>query len=294
MTVRKIGSWLWGATNYLLFLSVSKIFHETVEVDMKKGLGILLLFGLLLTATACGLLQEPAEPSATLEAVPLEVDEADEAAVVEEATAVAEEPPVEVEEAAETTETTETSNETVAAGGLVVYEISQGESEVRFELDEDLRGTRITVVGTTDQVAGQLALDLSDLSTAQVGVIQINARTLATDNDFRNRAIQNEILDTGAFEFITFTPTAVNGLPASAAAGEEISFTIDGDLTIRDVTAPVTFTVTATAVSATQITGTATATVLRETYGLNIPEVPNVANVENEVDLIITFVANAS
>lgn len=258
---------------------------------MKKGLGILLLFGLLLTATACGLLQEPAEPSATLEAVPLEIEEADEAAVVEEATAVAEEPPVEVEEAAETTET---SNETAAAGGLVVYEISQGESEVRFELDEDLRGTRITVVGTTDQVAGQLALDLSDLSTAQVGVIQINARTLATDNDFRNRAIQNEILDTGAFEFITFTPTAVNGLPASAATGEEISFTIDGDLTIRDVTAPVTFTVTATAVSATQITGTATATVLRETYGLNIPEVPNVANVENEVDLIITFVANAS
>jgi hypothetical protein len=33
---------------------------------------------------------------------------------------------------------------------------------------------------------------------------------------------------------------------------------------------------------------------LRDTYGLNIPEVPNVANVENEVDLIITFVANAS
>jgi polyisoprenoid-binding protein YceI len=291
MTVRKIGSWLWGATNYLLFLSVSKIFHETVEVDMKKGLGILLLFGLLLTATACGLLQEPAEPSATLEAVPLEIEEADEAAVMEEATAVAEEPPVEVEEAAETTET---SNETAAAGGLVVYEISQGESEVRFELDEDLRGTRITVVGTTDQVAGQLALDLSDLSTAQVGVIQINARTLATDNDFRNRAIQNEILETGAYEIISFVPTAVNGLPASAAAGEEISFTIDGDLTIRDITAPVTFTVTATAVSATQITGTATATVLRDTYGLNIPEVPSVANVENEVDLIITFVANAS
>lgn len=258
---------------------------------MKKGLGILLLFGLLLTATACGLLQEPAEPSATLEAVPLEIEEADEAAVMEEATAVAEEPPVEVEEAAETTET---SNETAAAGGLVVYEISQGESEVRFELDEDLRGTRITVVGTTDQVAGQLALDLSDLSTAQVGVIQINARTLATDNDFRNRAIQNEILETGAYEIISFVPTAVNGLPASAAAGEEISFTIDGDLTIRDITAPVTFTVTATAVSATQITGTATATVLRDTYGLNIPEVPSVANVENEVDLIITFVANAS
>jgi polyisoprenoid-binding protein YceI len=137
-----------------------------------------------------------------------------------------------------------------------------------------------------------MALDFNDLSTAQVGEIQINARTLATDNNFRNRAIQNEILDTGAYEFISFVPTAVSGLPASAAVGEEISFTIEGDLTIRDVTEPVTFSVVATAVSDSQISGTATATVLRDTYGLNIPSVTNVANVENEVDLIISFVAN--
>ena len=266
---------------------------------MKKGFTVLLLFGLLLTATACGLLQEPAAPSATLEAVPLAIEEAEAAAVVEEATAVVEEPTAVMDEAEETAveptaEPTETANEASAAGGLVIYEINQDESEVRFELDEDLRGSRITVVGTTNQVAGQMALDLSDLSTAQVGEIQINARTLATDNNFRNRAIQNEILDTGAYEIISFVPTAVNGLPGSAAVGEEISFTIEGDLTIRDITEPVTFSVTATAVSATQITGTATATVLRDTYGLAIPEVPNVANVENEVDLIITFVASAS
>ncbi|MCB8980062.1 MAG: YceI family protein [Ardenticatenaceae bacterium] len=240
----------------------------------------------LLTVTACGLLEEPAAPSATLEAVPLEIDQAEEAATAVPATEVAEEME---ETAVPETETSET-----ASGGLVVYEISSGSSEVRFELDEDLRGVRTTVVGTTDQVAGQIALDLSDLSTAQVGEIQINARTLATDNNFRNRAIQNEILDTGEFELISFVPTAINGLPASATVGQFIEFTIEGELTIRDVTETVTFDVTATAVTETAIQGTATATVLRDTYGLNIPEVPNVANVENEVDLIINFVANAS
>lgn len=253
----------------------------------KKLFAVLLLFMALLTVTACGLLEEPAAPSATLEAVPLEVDQAEEAATAVPATEEATMEETAVPEATEP-ETAE------SAGGLVVYEISSSDSEVRFELDEDLRGVRTTVVGSTDQVAGQIALDLSDLSTAQVGEIQINARTLATDNNFRNRAIQNEILDTGAYELISFVPTAVNGLPASASVGEEISFTIDGELTIRDITESVTFSVTATAVSETQIRGTATATVLRDTYGLNIPEVPNVANVENEVDLIITFVANAS
>ncbi|MBK7896037.1 MAG: YceI family protein [Anaerolineaceae bacterium] len=266
---------------------------------MKKiFIGVLLLFLMMFTATACGLLQEPAEPSATIEAVPLEIEEAEEPAVVEEPTAVSEQPAVEVDEAEAESEEAPAeepvAEEAAPAGGLVVYEISQDASTVRFELDEDLRGNRITVVGETGQVAGQIALDLSDLSTAQVGVIQINARTLATDNDFRNRAIQNEILQTGAYEFITFTPTAVSGLPASATVGEFIQFSIEGELTIRDVTETVTFEVTATAVTETAIQGTATATVLRDTYGLNIPEVPNVANVENEVDLIINFVANGS
>lgn len=256
----------------------------------KKLFTVLLLFMALLTVTSCGLLEEPAAPSATLEAVPLEIDQAEAAATAVPATEEAEMEetavPATAEPEAETAES--------AGGDLVVYEISASDSEVRFELDEDLRGVRTTVVGTTDQIAGQIALDLSDLSTAQVGEIQINARTLATDNNFRNRAIQNEILDTGDYELITFVPTAVNDLPASATVGEEINFTIDGELTIRDITETVTFSVVATAVSATQITGTATATVLRDTYGLNIPEVPNVANVENEVDLIIIFVANAS
>ena len=276
---------------------------------MKKNIyTVLLLFMVLLAATACGILQEPAEPSATIEAVPLEIEESEEPAAVEEPTEAAEEPPVELDEAEETmeeeaveeeaaeepTEETAAESSEAAVAGATIYEISQAESTVQFELEEDLRGVRTTVVGATDQVAGQIALDFSDLSTAQVGEIQINARTLATDNNFRNRAIQNEILETGAYEFISFAPTTVNGLPASAGLGEEISFTIDGDLTIRDITEPVTFTVVATAVSDTQISGTATATVLRDTYGLNIPEVPNVANVENEVDLIITFVASAS
>ena len=288
---------------------------------MKKNLyTVLLLFMVLLMATACGLLQEPAEPSAPIESVPLEVDEAEDSAteaeeMEESDEAMQEEDMAEEEMADEEMSEEEMSDEEMAdeemtdeemsdeemadetdalAAGLVIFEISQDESEVRFELDEDLRGSRLTVVGTTDQVAGQIALDLSDLSTTQIGEIQINARTLATDNNFRNRAIQNEILDTGDFEFISFVPTAVNDLPDSAAVGEEITFTIDGDLTVRDITEAVTFTVTATAVSETQISGTATATVLRETYGLTIPEVPNVANVEDEVDLIITFVANAS
>ena len=125
-------------------------------------------------------------------------------------------------------------------------------------------------------------------------MIQINARTLVTDSNFRNRALNNKILNTGEFEFITFSPTAVNGLPSSAAVGEALEFTIDGDLTIQDITLPVTFVVSASPVSETQLAGSASTTVNRADFNLQIPSVRDVADVEEEVELYIDFMANAS
>lgn len=273
---------------------------------MKKKLTIMTLTLLagLLVLSACGLLRDPETASGPIEAIPLPVEPTG-APVVE--VAPTEPPATEAAAEAEATEapaeaTAEPVVEDVpaeapveeAASMPVTFTIDQAGSQVRFELDEDLRGQRITVVGTTDQVAGQLALDLADLSTTQVGAIQINARTLLTDNNFRNRAIQNEILDTGLFEFITFTPTAITGLPASAQVGETVQFTLLGDLTIREITQPASFNVTATAVSDTQLVGAASTVIQREAFDLIIPSVPNVANVEEEVELYIDFTATAS
>ena len=268
----------------------------------KKSLLTLLLILLSLALlTACGVFQEVEAPSATLEAIPLETQAAGVATTAVEPTAAPAEATTAPAEAttapAEATTAPEPTVETpteAPTGTAQVFTIDSAASQVRFQLDEDLRGERKTVVGSTDQVAGQLSLNLADLSQTQVGIIQINARTLATDNDFRNRAINNEILDTGAFEFITFTPTGIEGLPASAAIGETITFSLVGDLTIRDITQPATFTVEATAVSETQIVGTATAVVNRTDFGLQIPSVPSVANVEEQVELYIDFTANAS
>lgn len=276
----------------------------------------LLALTMIAAGVAFSVLKPPAEASQPIEAIPLAIETQATAApaIAEVATMETVVEPAVVEPAeAVATATTETAAEpaveavatevivepTVAAaesevetaGSLQLYEISQDSSQVRFELDEDLRGVRTTVVGTTDQVAGQIAFDPADLATLQVGVIQVNARTLATDNDMRNRAIQNRILNTGSYEYITFTPTAVEGLPESVAVGETVSFTIVGDLTIRDVSQQVTFEVTATMVSATELQGTAGTTIERGDYNLNIPSVPQVANVEEVVSLVIEFVA---
>lgn len=180
-----------------------------------------------------------------------------------------------------------------AVEGATVFEISQDESEARFIINEVLNGADKTVVGITNQVAGQILVDADNTANVQLGALQVNTRTLSTDSGNRNRAIQNIILETGRYEFVTFVPTAISGLPASAAVGDSFSFQVTGDLTIRDITQQVTFDVTVTAESDTRISGLARTTINRSDFDLQIPQVPQVASVEESLILELQFVALA-
>ncbi len=243
---------------------------------------------LMLAVAAYSVLKPPAEASAPITAIPLAQNEGG---------------------AAETADTTEvpaaqagaTSAPAIGAaaeatGGseVVVAQIVPEESEARFIIDEVLNDAPKTVVGTTNQVAGELAVDPGDPAKSRVGTIQLNARTLTTDNDFRNRALMNRILVTDQYEFITFTPTSMAGLPQAGSVGESYTFQMTGNLTIKDVTKEVTFDVTATPQSAARLEGKAATTIRYADYGITIPQVRQVASVADEVRLEIDFVAAAS
>lgn len=249
---------------------------------------------------------KPAEaPSAAIEAVPIELTStsATESAAVTEnsdSVAVAQESSTEEVTTTEESPVTQETSDSVAAeasgtatstGELIVFEIEQSSSEAHFYIDEVLRGSPFTVVGTTDQVAGQIAVDPTDPTTAQLGTVLINARDFATDSGNRDNAIKNEILQSNDYEYITFTPTAISGLPESVAAGESVTFQVMGDLTMLAQTHSVTFEITLTPVSETEMSGTATATILYADWGIQIPEVPMVTGVEDEVILELAFTA---
>ncbi len=177
---------------------------------------------------------------------------------------------------------------------ITVYRIDSDASVVRFELDEELRGEPKTVVGETNLVAGEVGLNWQDVDSAVVSPIQIDARGFETDDPFRNRAIANQILQTTRFEFVTFVPSDVAGLPDTIATGDTVDFDITGELTIRDTTMPVTFAVTASAETPQRLAGSASATIQREDFDLWIPAATGVAEVEDEVELTIEFVAVAA
>jgi len=195
-----------------------------------------------------------------------------------------------LEDAGSQDEAEEAAEEPVDSPDVVELELSEG-TEARFSIYEDLRGEPFTVVGVTTEVVGRIRVDTSDLSRSQMGEILINARTFATDSGNRDRAIRGPILAAEQHEFITLRPTGITGLAGAAEDGGEYSFTVAGDLTVREITQPVTFTVVARWDGDGLLTGLASTTVLRSDFGLNVPSVPFVANVGDEVGLELAFTA---
>lgn len=208
------------------------------------------------------------------------------------ATALATEPPAAAPTAtaAEVIAPTDTPQVAVPASSLQIFRLSQAESQASFTIYELLRGSPKDVVGITNQVAGEVAVDPDDLSRTQIGEIRINARTLVTDDDRRNSAIRNRILFTDRYEYIIFQPIEIIGLSGQGTPGQTYTFQVSGDLTIKDVTQRVTFDVTLTVESAERLSGVATATILRSAFKLIVPDVPFVADVADEVRLKLQFV----
>jgi polyisoprenoid-binding protein YceI len=142
-------------------------------------------------------------------------------------------------------------------------------------------------------VTGEIMVDPANPAAVQLGPIRINARDLATDDNRRSGQLRNNILKSAReqYQYITFNPTAIEGLPESVTIGQPFNFRLTGDLTILDTTKSVTFDMTVTANSEAELTGAGSTLILYPDYGISIPSVPFVANVTEEVRLEIEFTA---
>jgi len=192
------------------------------------------------------------------------------------------------EDIQENTQQLETETETAA-----VFRISQAQSTATYVINEVLRGEPFTVVGTTNEVAGDILVDFGDVSASEIGQIRINARTFATDDSRRDNAVGRMVLqaENDANEFIEFVPSAITGLPDAVEIGDRLEFDISGDLTISGSTQPVTFAAVVTYVQEDEISGTAEVTIAYADFNLTIPNVPVVSSVEETVILRLDFVA---
>jgi polyisoprenoid-binding protein YceI len=181
---------------------------------------------------------------------------------------------------------------TVSATGKI-FKIVQDSSEVRFITHETLLGQPKTVVGSTNQVAGDIMIDFTHPENIRLGTIRINVKTLTTDNEFRNRALRGQILQATSsdFEFATFVPGKIIGIPDKITFGQTLTLQITGSLMVHGVTREVTFDAVITPVNETRLEGSAHATIHYQDFNITIPDAPGVAGVSEEIRLEINFVA---
>jgi mono/diheme cytochrome c family protein/polyisoprenoid-binding protein YceI len=123
-----------------------------------------------------------------------------------------------------------------ASTNVRTFAIDATQSEARFFINEVLFGAPSEVKGATNQITGAIDIDLDTPANTVVSQIVINARELKTDRNLRDRRHRRFILQSAddKYQFITFTPTNITGLPAVTQAGDSFSFEITGDLQIRD------------------------------------------------------------
>lgn len=129
----------------------------------------------------------------------------------------------------------------VGAAGESTWAITD-DSQVGYRVKEILFGVDTEAVARTNQVTGSITIGGTQVVAGEfvVDVASIESDDGRRDNQFRGR-----IMSTDEFPDAVFTLTEPIELGSEPADGVEVAATATGELTLRGVTNPVTFDLTA-------------------------------------------------
>lgn len=181
-----------------------------------------------------------------------------------------------------------------ATSGAARYAITPGTSKATYKVGEIFfnHGNRYNLAeGTTSDITGDLFIDKANPSASRVGQIKVDISKLESDSEQRDGQIRDRWLESKKFPIATFVGKRIEGLPAGPYKdGDELTFKIVGDLTVRNVTREVTFDAKGKIVGDT-FTGTATTKFKMTDFGFDPPSIIGILKAENDVELVLELEA---
>ena len=138
---------------------------------------------------------------------------------------------------------------------------------------------RASVTGITPGVSGELQLNFGQPGVLVGAEFSVDLGALSTGRASRGDWLKDNAITTSRFPLAHFKATSIGDLPATYTEGQQVSFQLNGDLTIRDVTRPVTFDVTAT-LSGDTIRGKAVRRMQLTDFGIDPPSFINTLTVQ--------------
>jgi polyisoprenoid-binding protein YceI len=233
-----------------------------------------LLICLMLFVVSCGTSTPAVEPSPTAQP---------EAAA---------EPTAAVDDVAPTAAPAEPASGQAESAAARVFVIDGAQSSASYAVEEIFFSDNrlFTAVGVTNAVEGAFEVTSNDKPSGKVTRIRVDLRTLKSDSPRRDNAIRRQWLESDKYPYADFVSTGALNLPESYTEGAQVTFTLVGDMTVRDVTKPVEWTVVGT-LQGNSVTGEAKTGIKMSDFGFAAPDIGGVLKAEDEVALTVTFVA---
>ena len=187
--------------------------------------------------------------------------------------------------------TPEPSPEPPAGASGAVVTIGEG-SQARYLIREQLARLPLPIdaVGETSVIEGSIVFDAEGVVLSGESRIAVNLASLVSDSDRRDGYVRSRTLNTEQYPDTVLVVRATPGLSWPLPAQGEVEFQIEGDMTVRDVTLPTTWDVTAV-FEGNEVTGTAKTTVTFEDFDIPVPQVRIVLSVDPTIRLELDFEA---
>lgn len=179
-----------------------------------------------------------------------------------------------------------------APSGIVPYAIDPSRTTVQYSVEETFindNNRLATAIGRTSEVNGTLNLNFDDPASSTFGEFTVDISTLRSDSSRRDNAIRRQWLESSTYPLATFVVRGVEGFPPNPQPGQDITFKLLGDLTVRTTTRAVTWDVTARLDNET-LSGTATTFILMADFGVEPPDIAGILRVKDGVTLTLNFV----
>lgn len=174
------------------------------------------------------------------------------------------------------------------------FVVAPAGNEARYRVNEQLAGfeLRNDAVGVTGKVSGGISLDDRGAIIPGESRIVVDVSALKSDKDRRDGYVQRRLLETEKFPTVELTPTAIRGLPVPLPAAQgklgPRQLEMTGNLTVRGVTRPTTWRVTASYDGGT-VTGTAATAFTFADFQMEKPRVASVLSVADTIRLEYDF-----
>ena len=163
-------------------------------------------------------------------------------------------------------------------------------NEARYRVRERLlnRDLDNDAIGATRAVTGALFVDAQGRVVRDSSRIVVHLGGLKSDSDRRDGFLQRRTLKTDSFPTVTLVPTGIRGGTGTLPTSGSATFELLADLTIRGVTRPTVWSVTARADGA-MVAGTAATAFTFKDFALDQPRVPVVLSVADTIKLEYDF-----